>query len=188
MESIFELLAQYRTIETERLLLRPVTLTDAEEMFVYASDIENLRFTFPVNETIEVTKKNIAEIYLNSPLGRYGIVLKDESRLIGTIDFHHWNISVKRAEIGYCLNKSYWNNGYATEALKALVDLAFNQLGLNCLVAKHDKENIASGSVMKKSGFAFSHEEPYAKLDSKNPSRIVTLCHYYYTKEKYFKS
>ena len=47
MESIFLKLAQYPIVETERLLLRPVTLDDAEEMFDYASDRENTRYTFP---------------------------------------------------------------------------------------------------------------------------------------------
>lgn len=187
MASIFEELVKHQVIVTERLILRPVKLEDAEEMFVYASDNENLKFAFPVNETIEVTRQNIAEIYLNSPLGRYGIVLKENNHFIGTIDFHHWKADVKTAEIGYCLNKVYWNKGYATEALKALVHLSFNHLGLNCLIAKHDKENPASGVVMKKSGFEFSHEEPYAKRDRKNPDRIVTMCHYLLTKENYHK-
>ena len=56
MESIFVKLAQYPSIETERLLLRPVTLDDAEEMFDYASDRENTRYTFPTNQSLEETK------------------------------------------------------------------------------------------------------------------------------------
>ena len=59
MESIFVKFAQYPTIETERLLLRPVTLDDAEAMFEYASDRENTRYTFPTNQSIEETKNNI---------------------------------------------------------------------------------------------------------------------------------
>ena len=49
MKSIFLKLAQYPIVETERLLLRPVTLDDAQEMFDYASDIENTRYTFLTN-------------------------------------------------------------------------------------------------------------------------------------------
>ena len=63
MESIFVKLAQYSSIETERLLLRPVTLDDAKEMFDYASDRENTRYTFPTNQNVEETKNNIAKNY-----------------------------------------------------------------------------------------------------------------------------
>lgn len=71
MESIFLKLAQYPIVETERLLLRPVTLDDAEEMFDYASDRENTCYTFPTNQSLEETKNNIAQFYLDNPLGRW---------------------------------------------------------------------------------------------------------------------
>ena len=57
MESIFLKLAQYPIVETERLLLRPVTLDDAEAMFDYASDKDNTRYTFLTNQKLEETKK-----------------------------------------------------------------------------------------------------------------------------------
>ena len=72
MESIFLKLSQYPIMETERLLLRPVTLDDAEAMFDYASDRENTRYTFPTNQSLEETKNNIAQFYLANPLGTLG--------------------------------------------------------------------------------------------------------------------
>ena len=68
MESIFLKLVQYPIVETERLVLRPVTLDDAEAMFEYASDRENTRYTFPTNQSLEETKNNIAQFYLANPL------------------------------------------------------------------------------------------------------------------------
>ncbi|VLX36188.1 acetyltransferase [Streptococcus pneumoniae] len=88
MESIFVKLAQYPSIETERLLLRPVTLDDAEAMFDYASDKGNTRYIFPTNQSLEETKNNIAQFYLANPLGRWGIELKSNGQFIGTIDLH----------------------------------------------------------------------------------------------------
>ena len=82
MESIFLKLAQYPIVETERLLLRPVTLDDAEEMFEYASDKDNTRYTFPTNQSLEETKNNIAQFYLANPLGRWGIELKSNGKFI----------------------------------------------------------------------------------------------------------
>ena len=66
-------LAQYPIVETERLLLRPVTLNDAEAMFDYASDKDNTRYTFSTNQNVEETKNNIAQFYLANPLGRWGL-------------------------------------------------------------------------------------------------------------------
>ena len=186
MESIFLKLAQYPIVETERLLLRPVTLDDAEEMFDYASDIENTRYTFPTNQSLEETQNNIAQFYLANPLGRWGIELKCNGQFIGTIDLHKIVPALKKAAIGYIINKKYWNQGLTTEANRAVIELAFEKIGMNKLTALHDKDNPASGKVMEKSGMRFSHEEPYARMDQHEKGRIVTRVHYILTKEDYF--
>jgi len=82
MESIFVKFSQYPSIETERLLLRHVTMDDAEAMFQYASDRENTRYTFPTNQSLEETKNNIAQFYLANPLGRWGIELKSSGQFM----------------------------------------------------------------------------------------------------------
>ena len=186
MESIFVKLAQYPSIEAEHLLLRPVTLDDAEAMFEYASDRENTRYTFPTNQSLEETKNNIAQFYLANPLGRWGIELKDNGKFIGTIDLHKIDPALKKAAIGYIINKKYWNQGLATEANRAVIELAFEKIGMNKLTALHDKDNPASGKVMEKSGMCFSHAEPYACMDQHEEGRIVTRVHYVLTKEDYF--
>lgn len=168
MESIFLKLAQYPIVETERLLLRPVTLDDAEEMFDYASDKDNTRYTFPTNQSLEETKNNIAQFYLANPLGRWGIELKSNSQFIGTIDLHKIDPILKKAAIGYIINKKYWNQGLTTEANRAVIKLAFENIGMNKLIALHDKDNPASGKVMEKSGMRFSHEEPMPEWIIKN--------------------
>ncbi|QQL01293.1 acetyltransferase family protein [Streptococcus oralis] len=186
MESIFVKFAQYPSIETKRLLLRPVTLDDAEAMFEYASDRENTRYTFPTNQSLEETKNNIAQFYLANPLGRWGIELKSNGQFIGTIDLHKIDPILKKAAIGYIINKKYWNQGLTTEANRAVIELAFEKIGMNKLSALHDKDNPASGKVMEKSGMRFSHEEPYARMDNKEPGRMITRVYYVLTKEDYF--
>ena len=64
MESILVKFAEYPIVETDRLVLRPVTLDDAEAMFEYASDKENTRYTFPTNQSLEETKNNIVSTNL----------------------------------------------------------------------------------------------------------------------------
>ncbi|GGE27560.1 GNAT family N-acetyltransferase [Streptococcus himalayensis] len=183
MENIYLLLAENRILETERLILRPVTLEDAGDMYAYASDEETTRYVFPQNHSLEETKANIAGIYLATPLGRWGIVLKETGAFIGSIDMHKLDTTMRKSALGYCLHKDCWNNGYMTEAVKAVIQLAFETLEMNALVAVHDKENPASGRVMEKAGMHFSHEEPYAKMDG---DRIVTRMYYRLTKEHYF--
>lgn len=186
MESLFIKLAKHPIIETERLVLRPVTLDDAEDMFEYASNKENTRYTFPTNKSLEETKNNIAQFYLANPLGRWGIELKSSGEFIGTIDLHKIDTVLKKAAIGYIIHQKYWNQGLTTEANHAVIELAFEKIGMNKLDAFHDKDNPASGKVMEKSGMRFSHEEPYARMDKNEPGRFVTDVHYVLTKEDYF--
>ena len=186
MESLFIKLAKHPIIETERLVLRPVTLDDAEAMFAYASNKENTRYTFPTNQSLEETRNNIAQFYLANPLGRWGIELKNSGKFIGTIDLHKIDPVLKKAAIGYIIHQKYWNQGLTTEANRAVIKLAFEEIGMNKLVAFHDKANPASGKVMEKSGMRFSHAEPYACMDQHEEGRIVTRVHYVLTKEDYF--
>ena len=186
IESLFIKLAKYPIIETERLVLRPVTLDDAEAMFEYASNQENTRYTFPTNQSLEETKNNIAQFYLANPLGRWGIELKSNGEFIGTIDLHKLDAVLKKATIGYIIHQKYWNQGLTTEANRAVIEVAFEKIGMNKLDAFHDKDNPASGKVMEKSGMRFSHEEPYARMDKNESGRIVTDIHYVLTKEDYF--
>ena len=185
MENLYVKLAAYRETETERLRLRPVTLEDAPAMFEYASDETVTRYTFPTNQSLEETRNNIALLYLASPLGRWGIELKENRKFIGTIDLLDLDLCLKKGSIGYVLNKNYWNQGLATEVTKAVIGLAFEELGMNKLIAVHDKDNPASGRVMAKAGMKYSHEEPYAMLDLHEEGRMVTRVHYVLTKEEY---
>lgn len=187
MKNIYQKLDKHRIIQTKRLLLRPVTLTDAQAMYSYASDEENIRWTFPPNRSLEETENIIASIYLASPLGRWGIELTSSNEFIGTIDLMNINEELGTATVGYTLNKKYWNQGYASEVLVAIIKLFFERLEMNCLIAEHVKENLASGRVMQKSGMTLIAEEPYSKKDWKNPNLFMSVKRYAITKEHYFK-
>lgn len=155
--------AENQYLETERLLLRPVTLADAEEMFEYGSDEETVTFVFPRHQTIKDTKESIATYFMSSPFGKYGIELKATGRLIGTIDLrvedHHNN-----GEIGYTLNKAFWGHGYTPEAAKKLLALGFEDLKLMRIFAAHDIDNPQSGQVMEKLGMKIEGEIPNARM------------------------
>lgn len=144
-------LAKNRILETDHLMLRPITLDDAEDLFEYASDPENTRHTFPTHQSIEETEWVISNLFMSSPLGNFAIELKKNGKMIGTCDLRV-NESEKSAELAYAINKKYWGNGYAPEAAKKLLELAFQDLKIERLWAKFSSENPASGRVMEKIG------------------------------------
>lgn len=144
-------LAKNRVLETDRLILRPITLDDAEDLFEYASDFETTQHTFPTHQSIEETEWIIANLFMSAPLGNYAIELKENQKMIGTCDLRI-NEGEKSAELAYAINKQYWGNGYAPEAAKRLLELAFNDLKVERLWAKFSSQNPASGRVMEKIG------------------------------------
>lgn len=156
------ILAKYNQLETKRLLLRPVSFLDAKDMFEYSSDDQTTEFVFERHQTIEDTKQAIAEYFMASPLGKYGIELKDQHKMIGTVDLRV-AMKIGVAELGYILNKKHWGLGYIPEACQCLLNLGFSDLDLVRIKALHDKRNVNSGRVMEKIGMTIDSVIPEAR-------------------------
>jgi RimJ/RimL family protein N-acetyltransferase len=144
-------------IETERLILRQFNITDAEAMFRnWANDPEAVRFMpYDVCATVEDTVNHIIqwmryfeETAPNSAL--FAIELKNNGEVIGTIDFTETDKEARSAEVGYQFGKAWWGQGYATEALRAIIQHCFETVKLNRLWASYDPRNPASGRVLEK--------------------------------------
>ena len=151
MDNLNLFMAVNNQLETERLRLRPVTLADAADMFEYASIEDNTYYVFNTHRTITDTQFSIANYFMANPLGKFGIELKDERKLIGTIDLRV-DMKKGKGEIGYVLNKAYFKQGYATEAAAKILELAFETLELEKVFSSCDTRNIASEAVMKRLG------------------------------------
>ena len=83
------------------------------------------------------------------------IVLKESGEVIGNIlQCNGTNRYMNTVEVGYAIGKKYWNKGYMSEALKAMIDLLFES-GVHKVNACHIPENIASGRVMEKCGMKY---------------------------------
>ena len=97
-------------MESERLLLRPNTLNDAEDMFEYTSDEETTRFIYEQHKDLEQTKNLIANYFVKEPIGKYAIVLRESNKMVGAIEFRvdDWN---KSGDLGFTLNRHYWGKG-----------------------------------------------------------------------------
>lgn len=153
-------------LETERLILRPITLDDAEACFSWGSDERVARFMcYPTAKDISETIAWIKTTLVDEEEWNWAFVLKSENRVIGTGGIGPNKFMDGYWGIGYNLHYDYWHKGYCTEAMRAIVDYAHNELGVNKICSDHAVDNPRSGKVMEKLGLKFHHYGEYSKLD-----------------------
>lgn len=166
--NIYEQLANFNSIETERLWLRPLEIGDAVDMFAYASQSENLVYVFPAHKDIAETRFAIATMFMKEPLGKWAIEHKEDHTMIGTITFVKLDEKRRCAEIGYVISQAYWGKGIMTEAVRTLTELSLTVFGLHYVDIVVDSENIGSIKVAEKSGFKITESykalSPYTKV------------------------
>lgn len=161
------------TMETDRLILRPFRIEDAQEMFNgWTNDPEVTKYlTWNTHENIEETKQ-IINLWINEyekpERLNFAIVLKKEDKLIGGIDVVGYLDGVEGTPvIGYNLAREYWGNGYMTEACRCLIEYLFSK-GYSEIRIDAMPENIASIRVIEKCGGVFLNtEEDYDSLKNK---------------------
>lgn len=174
-------LAGFSTLQTKRLILRPVQPDDAEAMFDYLRDEETVRFITvpPVKTVTEVIENSIQSYFMLDPIGKWAIVY--DQKMIGTIDLR-LNEAHRQAEIGYVLNKRYWGQGIMPEAAQAILAVGFDQLQLVRIFSEHDTRNPKSGRVMTKIGM---QQEGVALKSQIIKGEIVDMVHYAITDTQY---
>ena len=155
-QSVFSALP---VLETRRLRLRPLSMRDEKDMFRYASDPEVSRHVlWDTHETPRQTRSALRSAlrqYRSGAPGSFAIERRSDRRMIGTIGFMWVNIDHKSAEVGYSLNRDFWNQGLMTEALRAVIAFGFDELCLNRIEAQHETDNPASGRVMIHTGMQY---------------------------------
>lgn len=152
-------------IKTERLLIRPFSISDAEDAFEWRSDPEVNRFMpYPCDDNVEELRQRIEEWIADND--KYAIVLKETDKVIGDISLE-WSEKDKAYEIGYNINRSFWRKGYATEAVRGLLDWAYNERGIRDFTAFYAKDNVASGRVLEKCGFVQEYTGQYSRENGK---------------------
>ena len=171
-----------KTLETERLILRKLSINDAKDAFKNWTSHEEVSkyMTWSTHKTIEDTKewlKQVEKTYEENTGYEWGIVLKKTNELIGSIGVYLKKEFDNRYEIGYVLSKKYWRQGYTTESLKCVMDYLINEEKIKKFVGRHACLNGASGSVMQKAGFRYVKDEWYEKLDK---SAVFETKTYYY--------
>lgn len=156
------------TLETERLILRPLLITDAQEIFDnWASDPDVTKFmTYNTHKNIEITQAWLQELEqsIDSEDYDWGFVRKEDGKLIGSGGIYYKEADASYA-MGYNIMKKCWHQGYTTEAAKAMIAFGMEVLKASKFTANHAKDNPNSGKVMEKVGFHYTCDGQYAKID-----------------------
>lgn len=169
-----------QTIATERLTLRRFTIEDAENMYYnWASDPEVTKYlTWTPHSGVEASEKIISDwehSYGKEDFYQWAIELNDIEQPIGSISVVHMEEDVDSVELGYCIGKSFWHQGYMTEAVEAVIRFLMAEAGAGRVWARHDPENEYSGAVMKKAGMEY---EGTLRRSAKNSRGIVDMAVY----------
>jgi ribosomal-protein-alanine N-acetyltransferase len=144
-------------LETDRLILRRVSVHDTDQVFIMRSDPEVMRF---IPRPIAVTKDdalaviNMIEDFLekNEKIN-WGIVWKETNTLVGMIGYVNIKPDHARAEVGYSLARAWHRKGIMLEALLCVMKFGFEQMNLHSIEAIIDAENVASGKLLEAAGF-----------------------------------
>jgi len=147
------------TLETERLLLRPLTSGDSDRIEELAGDYDvakstlNIPHPYPKGSAVQFIE-SILTSEKNNKIAMFAITLKDTQLLIGLANLN-LAASYKRGELAYWVGKQYWGKGYGTEAVETLLEYGFNQLNLHRIFAASFTSNPGSWKVMEKIGLKY---------------------------------
>lgn len=148
-------------IETKRFYLRPWQIEDAPILYEICKDpkIGPICGWSP-HTSIEYSCFVLKNILMNDDT--YAILLKENNTIIGNISLmpmKHSNFArnEKEGEIGFWLHTKYWNQGYMSEIVNALLSFAFQEKGLHLIWAGYFEENLASKRVQEKNGFTYAY-------------------------------
>lgn len=149
---------EFPQLETERLILREMTVDDVEFYFRHFNNnkiVEGSCFLGPENleAAKEELKRYCTNLFKENRGIRWGIVKKRSIELVGTCGYYDWDKIAHRAEIGYDLTPVYWGQGIMTEALSATLEYGFRKMELNRIQAIIDSKNVRSIRLVERLGF-----------------------------------
>ncbi len=143
-------------LETERLIMRPLSESDVNDIFAMRSDEEIMRFIREPQGRSESFDwiKLVSARWQKDKLGFCAVIEKDTDKFLGWCGI--WRLKeTGEIEIGYAIDKAHWGKGFATEAAERFMQYAFEELNAGKLVAVARPENNASRRVMEKLGMNF---------------------------------
>lgn len=171
------------TIETERLILRPLKITDAEAIYKWVSDERVAKYmVYNTYTSLEDAVEWLTMLQEPDEEYHFGFVRKEDGLLIGSGSIGPEGERPEFWAFGYNFRYDCWGMGYATEATKAMIEFANEQFGITKFSSSHAEPNKASGHVMEKCGLHFTGYGQFEKLDGSNKMTSME-----YEMEKYGK-
>ena len=146
----------FPSLVTERLILRDVRASDAADVLVFRGDPIVQRFDDPVIHTETEAEALIDELNVEYQARAgitWAVALADHDLVVGLFGLHDWDHYHRRAEAGYGMARAYWGQGLASEALRAILLFAFEQLDLNRIYARTIADNHESVRLLERLGF-----------------------------------
>lgn len=155
-----------KTIETDRLILRPFEQTDLDDFFEYASVEGTGEMAGWYHHQDKQKSKEILDLFISEDK-TFAVCLRQSGKVIGSLGIEKYGMEDKLTEfdgyrgreIGYVLSRDYWGRGLMTEAVRAVIDYLFNECDLDFLTCGYYDFNSRSRRVQEKCGF-----RPYRKL------------------------
>ena len=145
------------TLETERLILRPLGSGDFDAFYSYGSVPENMTYMIFGPYTPETAKRYLEIVdkwWKDDPpkIYEFAVTLKDSGKMIGNCGLYMDDDRRATGMLGWCEHRDYWNKGYATEFVRALLKFGFEDLNLHRIHAECNAANTASAKVMERVG------------------------------------
>ena len=149
--------APFLTLHTSRLVLRRLRMEDLPEYNsqLFGSKEVSRYMLFDPHPSLEDSRESLTsaiERYDTGRFYRWGIARKEDDVLMGIIDLLRFSEEDSSCSFVYMLGKPHWNQGYATEALKAVIRFAFEEMDIGRITVDHMTPNGGSGAVMRKAG------------------------------------
>ena len=163
-------------LETERLLLRKWTKTDADSLFRYASNPEVGPIAgWPPHKSVEESKDIIKNVFNGAEC--YAICEKENNIAIGAVELKlngHTDMTKRdvECELGYWLGQPFWGRGYMPEAARELLRHGFEELGMTTIWCGYYDGNVKSKRVQEKLGFVFHHTCAEVPVPLLNETRV----------------
>jgi ribosomal-protein-alanine N-acetyltransferase len=144
------------TLETKRLMLRPLAMSDAEAICLYSQKpVFYQAMERQTYSSASDVQEFIATLLKKDPSFFWVVILRDKNCVIGDCGFCQFHKEARRAEISYAIDPTYWDCGYATEATGRIIQFGFEDTGLDRIQAICNTGNIVSERVIQKTGMQF---------------------------------
>ena len=161
-------------IKTERLLLRPMTVADADAVWKWVSDERVAKYMiYPVYTDMGELREWLRSVEEFDGEYHFGYVRLSDNELIGSGSIGPSTQKEGFWGFGYNFRYDCWKMGYATEAARAMIDFAKREFGVTHFCSSHVEPNLASGHVMEKCGLHFTRYGEFEKLDGSCKARSM---------------